>query len=201
MSLTKEELSLDNPNLSPRQIKYRKNRDKVLEKAKLFRMLNREKLAQRQREYRMNFPERVHESVAKYAPKHRLEARERSRIWREKNRAKKPKKPPQPDYDMAYGRAYNRAFKKGATAPTVNRKIAGVFYEAAIRLSKILGIRFAVDHIVPFKSGGKHHHANLQYMPYRLNAIKGERHFSNPIWSSPEFSLSIRPEEPPFFVA
>jgi len=56
-----------------------------------------------------------------------------------------------------------------------DNKIMKVFYDAAKRVGKCVGIRFHVDHIVPLSLGGPHHQSNLQWVPYMWNLSKHNR--------------------------
>jgi hypothetical protein len=58
---------------------------------------------------------------------------------------------------------------------TLDSKIISVFYEAAKRVGKCIGIKFHVDHIIPISKGGIHAPSNLQWVPYKWNISKHNR--------------------------
>ena len=66
-----------------------------------------------------------------------------------------------------------RAHEKGCA--TADRKTIKQFYKTSQRISKCLGIRFEVDHILPLAAGGIHCPSNLQIIPWRINRIKGKK--------------------------
>lgn len=55
--------------------------------------------------------------------------------------------------------------------------------KASDALTKQTGIKHHVDHIIPIKHGGWHHHDNLQILPAPLNQSKS----SSPFWTSTEY--------------
>ena len=54
---------------------------------------------------------------------------------------------------------------------------------AAEKLTKQTGVEHHVDHIIPIKHGGWHHHENLQILPAPVNQSKS----SSPFWVSSEY--------------
>jgi hypothetical protein len=66
-----------------------------------------------------------------------------------------------------------RAHEKGCA--TSDRKTIKQFYKTSQRISKCLGLKFEVDHIVPLAAGGLHCPSNLQIIPWRINRIKGRK--------------------------
>jgi len=75
------------------------------------------------------------------------------------------------------------AAKKNQTHPGIDRKIERAFFEEAARLTKQTGIEHHVDHIIPIKHGGWHHHENMQILPGPVNQSKN----SSPFWTSTEY--------------
>ncbi len=57
----------------------------------------------------------------------------------------------------------------------LDKKLIETFYEASDRVSKCLGLRHHVDHIIPLAKGGSHRPENLQTLPWRLNLSKGAK--------------------------
>jgi hypothetical protein len=55
--------------------------------------------------------------------------------------------------------------------------------KTADALTKQTGIEHHVDHIIPIKHGGWHHHENLQILPAPVNQSKS----SSPFWVSSEY--------------
>lgn len=76
--------------------------------------------------------------------------------------------------------ARRRALKLTAVPPDANKAFVAGFYAIANRVSKCLGIRHDVDHIVPLSLGGSHCHRNLQVIPATWNTRKQDR-FNYPL--------------------
>lgn len=55
--------------------------------------------------------------------------------------------------------------------------------KAAESLTKQTGVEHHVDHIIPIKHGGWHHHENMQILPAPVNQSKS----SSPFWTSTEY--------------
>jgi len=77
-------------------------------------------------------------------------------------------------------RARRRAAKFKALSPDANKAFVAGFYAIAQRMSKCLGIRHDVDHIVPLSLGGSHCHRNLQVIPATWNSRK-QAHYDYPL--------------------
>lgn len=69
-----------------------------------------------------------------------------------------------------------------AADPRHDKAIEMALEKARRRISSCVGIGFEVDHVVPIKVGGKHHHANLQLLPATLNRRKN----ANPQYPLPD---------------
>lgn len=65
--------------------------------------------------------------------------------------------------------------RAGGFVSEVHRETILQFYIQAIRLTRCLGIKFDVDHVIPMGRGGSHHPANLACMPRALNQAKHDR--------------------------
>lgn len=114
-------------------------------------------------------------------------ARERSRAWREANRERhrlysREHQKMNPVLMRLRG-AKKRAKAIGKLHPNADYAIIKTIATLAYRLEKCVGTRMALDHIVPHKRGGYHHHANLQAIPFLLNAKKQDR--TESIWAKP----------------
>jgi 5-methylcytosine-specific restriction endonuclease McrA len=68
-----------------------------------------------------------------------------------------------------------QAMKRNLKLLCGDTNVIKVFYDAAKRVGKCVGIKFHVDHIVPLSLGGSHHQKNLQWVPYMWNLSKHNR--------------------------
>ena len=73
--------------------------------------------------------------------------------------------------------------KKNRTHPDIDRNIERALFEDASKLTKETGVDHHVDHIIPIKHGGWHHHENMQILPGPVNLSKS----SSPFWTSSEY--------------
>jgi len=71
-----------------------------------------------------------------------------------------------------------KALAKGRLHPEYTDEAAMVIHMECRMLTAETGIKHEVDHIIPLKFGGWHHHKNLQCLPYFVN---DEKH-SDPFW-------------------
>ena len=99
----------------------------------------------------------------------RGKTKERQRVWCEKN--------PERINQRASRR---RALKRSLYHPQHDENIELRLHEEANRLTAETGIEHHVDHIIPIKHGGFHHHDNLQVLPANVNLAKS----STPFWVS-----------------
>jgi len=76
-----------------------------------------------------------------------------------------------------------RATTRNQLHPDHNLSIEGEMRKAADALTKQTGIEHHVDHIIPIKHGGWHHHENMQILPALVNQSKS----SSPFWVSSEY--------------
>ena len=95
---------------------------------------------------------------------------------REKTRVSKAKWEKANPERMRLKTARRRAVKLKAAPPDANKAFVAGFYVIASRVSKCLGIRHDVDHIVPLSLGGSHCHRNLQVIPLTWNRRKHARY-------------------------
>ena len=84
--------------------------------------------------------------------------------WSKNNKSRK----------MANVRKY-QAIKRNSKVLCGDSNIIKVFYDAAKRVGKCIGVKFHVDHIVPLSLGGSHHQNNLQWVPCMWNLSKHNR--------------------------
>ena len=56
-------------------------------------------------------------------------------------------------------------------------------YALSQQLTKLTGIKWVVDHIIPLHHGGYHHHDNIQPLPATINETKKD----DPFWEHPGF--------------
>jgi hypothetical protein len=146
---------------------YPKNKAKVIQRVNQWRSDNRErrnkyclewarknyqKLCISRKTWRLNNPEKIKESQKKHY------------ILHPENRMKK----------LALRRCRE---KNQAPELTENqKKIIDCLFMQAIRLGKIFGTKFDIDHIIPIAKGGLHIPSNLQILPAKINKAKGSRH-------------------------
>jgi hypothetical protein len=76
-----------------------------------------------------------------------------------------------------------RATTRNQLHPEHNLSMEEEMRKAADALTKQTGIEHHVDHIIPIKHGGWHHHKNMQILPGPVNQSKS----SSPFWTSTEY--------------
>ena len=137
---------------------------------------NREKNILWQREYRKKHPEKNKESTRKWYRKNKKKHLSTGKKWCKKNRAKRnaearayQKANPE---KMRHIAASRRAKKRNQQTEGVDFAIIKTFFNTAARLTKITGIEFEVDHLIPITRGGSHHQKNLMVMTGTLNRKK-----------------------------
>lgn len=75
------------------------------------------------------------------------------------------------------------ACKKQRVHPLADLSRIDSLYEEAEGLTRQGGMKYQVDHIIPLKWGGWHHHDNMQILPESVNTSKGQ----DPYWRSHEY--------------
>lgn len=140
------------------------NKEEIAKKAKEYRERNRDIVLQRMRDYYI----KTRDFQRKKKSENKDHRRAWEADWRERNRG---------DYNAS--RAKRRADKKNRTPIWVGRderkKIADV-YRCCNTLSKLTGIQFHVDHIIPLVGklvSGLHVSGNLQIIEAKQNISKG----------------------------
>jgi|SRR6478736_2877468 len=122
-----------------------------------------------------------------YAEANRQAARDAKKRWRQRN----------PDKVLAQTRKHQKAnpalwsfyasqrksLKLSRIHPDHNVAIEKFLHERAATLTELTGWKHGVDHIIPLKKGGWHHHDNLQVLPLDLNSAKND----NPFWEHDEY--------------
>jgi len=76
-----------------------------------------------------------------------------------------------------------RALKRNQLHPDHNFGLEAAMHEQARFLTITTGVEHHVDHIIPIKHGGWHHHENLQVLPEGVNLGKS----CDPFWQQDGF--------------
>lgn len=129
--------------------KYESNREALIQKAKNYYATNRMRVLMRAREYRQKHGDVVRKKDANYKISHR---------------------------DVVYANcAKRRAYKRKCAVNWADKDKIRAFYALSGKLSKSMGVRYSVDHIIPMKNAticGLHCEANLRVIPAWLNNKK-----------------------------
>lgn len=137
-----------------------------------WRMANAEKSRAQTRAWHIKHPERSNELKRKWMENNRESIRERGRNYGKRFPEKK---------NAATARRW--AAKKRQLHPEHDNAVEIAMRAEAKRLKAETGITHHVDHIIPLKHGGWHHHLNLQVLPSDLNLRKNR----DPFWHHPGF--------------
>lgn len=155
------------------QTKYKTKMDDAVRR---YRAKNKARIAARRTEIYHSIPKHIrsikikekNDRTIQYKKKWYIENREsmlaKNKIYYSQNKDQSLSK---------YGR--RRARMKGSKSVGENPEIIKSFYAISRRVSKCLGIKHHVDHIIPIAKGGPHHQGNLQVIPWRINFRKGSR--------------------------
>ena len=84
---------------------------------------------------------------------------------------------------LALKSSNRRTLKRNLLHAEHDSSIEEQMRNAADALTKQTGVEHHVDHIIPIKHGGWHHHDNLQILPAPVNQSKS----SSPFWVSSEY--------------
>jgi 5-methylcytosine-specific restriction endonuclease McrA len=151
-----------------RRERYLANRDSILEKQREYGRLNASAISERKRKYRAEnkdaLRERRREHDRKWRETNPEYYQEYMREWRRNNRS-----------SVNASKAKRRALKRQAMLPDSDINAIRVFYDLAERLTRITGVQYHVDHIIPLSRGGAHHQDNLQVVRWDFNLAKGDR--------------------------
>lgn len=99
----------------------------------------------------------------------------RAKIYYLKNRAAKiayAKLHKTPNEKKTHYTNLYRARKRRVLSHAADQRIIKMFYLMAARVTKCIGVRYSVDHIIPISKGGYHHQDNLQILPLLVNIRK-----------------------------
>jgi hypothetical protein len=102
----------------------------------------------------------------------RLKMKERTDKWSAEN---KPRR--------AQSSSARRALKRSQLHPAHDFVAEAAMHDEARQLTLATGIEHHVDHIIPIKHGGWHHHQNMQVLPEPVNLGKS----SDPFWLSEDY--------------
>ena len=115
-------------------------------------------------------------SYAKERYSKRVDVREKMKARTEKwSKENKPR--------LALKSSNRRTLKRNLLHAEHDSSIEEKMRNAAEKLTIKTGVEHHVDHIIPIKHGGWHHHENLQILPAPVNQSKS----SSPFWVSSEY--------------
>jgi len=184
-------MTSDNEELFVKNGRFRKNTCKKCDSLKViqYQRDNIESVRAKNKAWGVANPERKRvlttKALAKYAEKYP----ERLKAAKAKYRATTKGKHTEQKYLSSYAeinrplaaartRARNAA-KTNAIPAWVNKFFVAEAYDLAARRSKLFGIEWNVDHIIPIKSKtvcGLHWEGNMQVIPRSVNVRKGNRY-------------------------
>jgi 5-methylcytosine-specific restriction endonuclease McrA len=145
---------------------YLKNKGILKEKRQKRINANREKYTLIWKNEREKYKEKRETYFKEYYKNNKEKVYLANKKWREKNWGR-----------MSGLLAKYRTKRKSQTPELsdASKMIVGVIFDQAKRLSKIIGIPFEVDHIIPISLGGIHSPINLQVIPRSINRRKHNR--------------------------
>ena len=168
-----------------------------LEQAKEWRGAHKEQVREILRNWNINNPEKVKEKSKRRYERHKERFALKNKEWRNKNAAalsekQKEKRRRNPEiYKAKMKRWYStnshkvmatngirRAIARQATPQWANMFFISEIYDLARLRSKVTGMKWSVDHIVPLKSKtvcGLHTEANMRVIPAMANLSKNNR--------------------------
>jgi len=141
-------------------IYYQNNKEKVKARSKKTRINNKQEL----KKYFKEYAENNREKIAEYQKEYRIKNNEKTKEYRQTHIA---------EYNA---HTMNRQARKlQATVSYSDSKAIKRIYRTAHILSKMIGRKMQVDHIIPLKNNlvcGLHHENNLQIISAERNRIK-----------------------------
>jgi len=158
---------------------YYKNVEAEKERIKKWRIENPEKSAAAQAAWRKNNPDKIRLTNQKmYAKADKQKRAAYSNAWKENNRDKVRQSVRKWNANNPDRTAARKAAKLNATPAWANEFFMQEAYRLARLRTKMFGFAWQVDHIVPLISHqvcGLHCEANMQVIPAKANAAKGNR--------------------------
>lgn len=168
------------------------------------------------KQYRRKHKARLAKQTADWVAVNRDRKAEVNALWYKKNRSRicaqwrEETYPAKRDKFLKYQKEYAKRFPEVMRARSSRRRAAqknltpsggvhSAYEELLIRdlharareLEEETGVKWQVDHIVPLHAGGQHEYKNLQIIPRKINAMKGARILTNPIWGTEGFWESL----------
>lgn len=176
---------------------YRESRDKVLahqresrasrseeqkavvrERHRGYREINRGRLLAQKKAYYQKNKKRHRERAAHWASLNPEKMRAYRLLWARSNPEKLQKSRVRWEKEnpaVCLERVRRRQARLRGCSLVGSRRLVQTIYEASLRVTSCVGVRFEVDHIVPLSKGGDHSPGNLQILPRWLNGRKGAK--------------------------
>jgi hypothetical protein len=162
---------------TPEKYEELKNRDKNLQKE--WRKDNKDIVSQRNKAWREANPEKARENLRRWYKKNKEWANQSKREWAKRNPEKLKGQYERKKNNIEKFRQQGREKRSKRRAlllerlhPDHNQEIERVLIKQCQSLTKRLGIKFEIDHIVPLSQGGWHHHLNIHIIPMSWNRRK-----------------------------
>lgn len=154
---------------------YNKNKELLKgtqnEYHKNYRKINKESISIKQKEKRKNNLGKFRAKETAYNARNRDKRRAYLKEYRKNN----------PDKVIA-SNSRSRAIKEQRMVAWADKDLILTFYTEAKRLEKETGLKYHVDHIIPFRGemvSGLHVHNNLQVIPAKENLMKRNKYAAN----------------------
>ena len=150
---------------------YLRNRDRILQRVKAYQKANPDKINAKNAEYRAKYPDREAMYYKNWKARNPGLKAIQSSEWKRKN----------PDKTNE-ATARRRAAKKNATPQWRNTFFLREAYALAKLRTKMTGITWEVDHIVPLQSDlvcGLHVEHNIQVISKEMNKVKSNKYWQH----------------------